>query len=252
FVSGSKVADYRFRFMTPSGEIDFSGHSTIAAFHILVEKGLAEIISDITMFNLETRAGVLQIEIVKNETTGIPEIQITHQKPKFMATYDPKEYAEALGLNLVDIMALHPVQTVSTGTPHLMIPVMTMKALQKIKPNWKKLEELKEDADYVSIQVFTRETQEVTSDAHVRHFAPALGIEEDPVTGSAAGGMGSYLVKHGIMGATNTVTSIIVEQGHFMDRPGRIFIEVAGDRTEIEQVKVSGTAVTILNGVILV
>ncbi|MHA2377598.1 MAG: PhzF family phenazine biosynthesis protein, partial [Candidatus Thorarchaeota archaeon] len=73
FVSGSKIADYRFKYMTPSGEIDFSGHSTIAAFHILIEKGLAEVVSDITMFNLETRAGVLQIEIVKNETTGIPE-----------------------------------------------------------------------------------------------------------------------------------------------------------------------------------
>lgn len=248
FVSNSKVANFRFKFMTPKGEIPFSGHSTIAAFHALIREGLVEPVQDVTMFSLETNTGVLQIEIVKNETTRRHEVQITHDQPKFLKTYDPKDYAEALGLSLADILSPNPVQTVSTGTPHLMIPITTMRAMKKIKPDWDRLEELRTDSDYVSIQVFTRETLEVTSDAHARHFAPALDIFEDPVSGSGAGAMGSYLVKQGIMDSTNQVTSIVIEQGHFVDRPGKVFVEVIGDSEEIRQVKVSGTAVRTLKG----
>ncbi|MHA1906455.1 MAG: PhzF family phenazine biosynthesis protein [Candidatus Thorarchaeota archaeon] len=252
FVSGSYTADYRFRYMSPTGEVDFSGHATIAAFHALVEAGLAEISQDVTMFSLETHSGILQIEIVKNDTSGHHEVQITHEKPEFLDTYDSVEYAEALGLNLVDIMSLYPIQTVNTGLPTLMVPVISLEALQKVKPDWEKLEELSSDADYVAIQVFTKDAHEVTSDAHARHFAPALGVREDPVTGAAAGCQGSYMVHYGWISSINTVSSIVIEQGHMMDRPGKVIVEVQGTQNDIQQVKVSGTAVTVIKGTILV
>ncbi len=250
FVSSSKVANFKFRYWTPKGELPFSGHPTIAAFHALIEEGLLEVVKDVNMVSLETNAGVLAIETVKNETSGLHEIQITHEQPKFMDTYDPKDYAEALGLTLADILSPNPVQTVSTGNPHLIIPLSTMKAMERIKPNWDQLEELRKGADYVSIQVFTRDVKEVTSDAHVRHFAPGLGVNEDPVTGSGAASMGSYMIRYGLMEPTIPVTSIVVEQGHFVGRPGKIFVEVQGDQENIRQVKVSGTGVTVLRGVI--
>ncbi|MFW9909315.1 MAG: PhzF family phenazine biosynthesis protein [Candidatus Thorarchaeota archaeon] len=248
FVSSSNKADYKFRYMTPKGEIDFSGHATIAAFHALVEEGLAEIMHDVTMFTLEIRTGILQVEVVKNDTTGIHEYQITHERPQFLSTYDSKEYAEALGLNLVDIMSLYPIQTVSTGIPNLMVPVISLDALNRVKPNWNKLHELSLKADYLGIEVFTREAHEVTSDAHARHFAPAIGVEEDPVTGSAAGGLGSYMVHHGMFSSVNPVSSIVIEQGHFMGRPGKVIVEVHKIQGEIRQVKVSGTAVSVIKG----
>jgi trans-2,3-dihydro-3-hydroxyanthranilate isomerase len=234
--------------LTPRGETVFSGHPTIAAFHALVESGHAEVIQDVTMFNLETKVGIIPVEIVKNETTGFHEVQITHERPEFLATYDPKEYLNALGLSLADLYSPNPVQTVNTGTPSLIIPLSSLKSLDRIKPNWDKLEELGEEADYTSIQVFTRDTYEVTSDAHARHFAPNLGVYEDPCSGVGAGNMASYIMKYGLMEATHPVTSIVVEQGHYMNRPGKIFVEVRGDQDEIEQVKVSGTAVTVLEG----
>ena len=252
FVSQSDVADFRFRFMTPRSELDFSGHPTIAAFHALVELGLAEIVQDITMFDLETKAGTFHIEIVKNETTRFHEVQITHDRPKFLTTYDPKEYLNALGLSLADLLSPNPVQTVHTGSPTLIIPVSSLKSLERIKPNWDKLEALGKDADYTSIQVFTRDTHEVTSDAHARHFAPQLGVNEDPFSGVGAANMASYIMKYGLMEPTHPVTSIVVEQGHFVNRPGKIFVEVRGDQDEIEQVKVSGTAVTVLEGKIYI
>jgi len=250
FVSKSRVADFRFRYMTPKSEIKFSGHPTIAAFVALVEEGLIEIISDVTTVRLETNSGVLDIEIVRNESTGHHEIQITHKKPQFMDTYDPKDYVDALGLSLADIHSPNPLQTVSTGTPHLLIPVSTSRSLDRIKPNWDRLKELQADSDYVSLSVFTRDTREPTSDAQVRHFAPALGVYEDPVSGSAAGSLGSYLIRYGLMEATYPVTSIVIEQGHYVERPGKIYVEVRGNQEGIDQVKVSGTGVTVLNGTI--
>ncbi len=248
FISKSRVADFRFRYMTPKSEIGFSGHPTIAAFHALVESGQIDLIRDVTNVRLETNTGVLDIEIVKNESTGQHEIQITHKKPKFMNTYDPKDYTEALGLSLADIHSPNPLQTVSTGTPHLMVPVSTSRSLDRIKPNWDRLKELQAGSDYVSLSVFTRDTREPTSDAQVRHFAPALGVYEDPVSGSAAGSLGSYIIKYGLMEVTYPVTSIVIEQGHYVERPGKIFVEVRGDQEGIEQVKVSGTGVTVMKG----
>jgi trans-2,3-dihydro-3-hydroxyanthranilate isomerase len=129
-----------------------------------------------------------------------------------------------------------------------MIPVSTMRSLDRIKPNWERLKELQKDSDYVSLSVFTRDTRAPTSDAQVRHFAPALGVYEDPVSGSAAGSLGSYMIKYGFMEPTTPVTSIVIEQGHYVDRPGIIFVEVRGDKENIEQVKVSGTGVVVFKG----
>ncbi|TET06770.1 MAG: PhzF family phenazine biosynthesis protein [Candidatus Thorarchaeota archaeon] len=250
FISKSRVADFRFRYMTPKSEIDFSGHPTIAAFHALVEIGRIDLLQDVTMTRLETNTGVLDIDIVRNESTGHHEIQITHKTPRFLDTYDPKDYAEALGLSLADIHSPNPLQTVSTGTPHLMIPVSTQRSLDRIKPNWDRLKELQTDSDYVSLSVFTRDTREPTSDAQVRHFGPAVGVYEDPVSGSAAGSLGSYIIRYGFMETPFPVTSIVIEQGHYVDRPGKIFVEVRGDQEGIDQVKVSGTGVTVLKGTI--
>ncbi len=248
FVSKSRSADFRFRYMTPKSEINFSGHPTIAAFHALVEAGYINLVQDVTMTRLETNTGVLDIEIMRNESTGHHEIQITHKKPRFLNTYDPKDYTEALGLSLADIHSPNPLQTVSTGTPHLMIPVSTQRSLDRIKPNWDRLKDLQADSDYVSLSVFTRDTREPTSDAQVRHFGPAVGVYEDPVSGSAAGSLGSYIIRYGFMETPFPVTSIVIEQGHYVDRPGKIFVEVRGDQEGIEQVKVSGTGVTVLKG----
>ena len=250
FISKSRVADFRFRYMTPKSEIDFSGHPTIAAFHALVEAGHIDLLQDVTMTRLETNTGVLDIDIVRNESTGHHEIQITHKKPQFLDTYDPKDHAEALGLSLADIHSPNPLQTVSTGTPHLMIPVSTQRSLDRIKPNWDQLKDLQADSDYVSLSVFTRDTREPTSDAQVRHFGPAVGVYEDPVSGSAAGSLGSYIIRYGLMETPFPVTSIVIEQGHYVERPGKIFVEVRGDQEGIDQVKVSGTGVTVLKGTI--
>ncbi|MHA2003995.1 MAG: PhzF family phenazine biosynthesis protein [Candidatus Thorarchaeota archaeon] len=243
FVLKSKVADHRFRYMTPGGEVDFSGHATIAAFHALIHEGLVEIYRDETMVSFETRAGLLQADIVKNETTRLHEVQITHQKPQFLDTYDPNDYNEALGITLADIDRLVPMQTVTTGIPIMVIPLSTSKAFEKVDCDWNRLIELQKGSDFGSVCVFTRDTHDETSDAQVRHFAPSFGVNEDAVSGAAAACVASYMIRYGIIDDTLGVASIVIEQGHSIGRPGR---------ENIELVKVSGTGIVVMTGTLLI
>jgi trans-2,3-dihydro-3-hydroxyanthranilate isomerase len=95
--------------------------------------------------------------------------------------------------------------------------------------------------------VFTRECVHPDSTVHARMFAPALGVAEDPATGSASGALGAYLVKHGLVEAKPTAR-ILVEQGYEMGRPSAIHVEVdAGDSGPTE-VRVGGRAVEVADG----
>ena len=79
-----------------------------------------------------------------------------------------------------------------------------------------------------------------------RHFAPPPGAFEDPFTGSATGGMAAYLWRHGLLDAL----TFVAEQGHWMARPGRAYVEVLGPRESMEAVRVGGGAVTVVRGAI--
>ena len=81
-------------------------------------------------------------------------------------------------------------------------------------------------------------------------FAPALGVPEDPATGSASGALGAYLVRHGIMEARPT-THLIVEQGYEMGRPSTIYVEVdQGPDGGPGEVRVGGQAVEVAEGIL--
>jgi trans-2,3-dihydro-3-hydroxyanthranilate isomerase len=79
-------------------------------------------------------------------------------------------------------------------------------------------------------------------------FARDFGLPpdtlEDPFTGSATGGMAAYLWHYGWIESP----TFIAEQGHWMARPGRAYVEVIGPREDIDTVKVGGAAVTVFKG----
>ena len=87
---------------------------------------------------------------------------------------------------------------------------------------------------------------------NLRTFAPTLGLNEDAVSGSSAASVACYVIRHGFMDPTIPVTSVVVEQGHFVGRPGKVIVEVRGDQSNIKEVKVSGTGVTVLRGTLFI
>jgi len=84
----------------------------------------------------------------------------------------------------------------------------------------------------------------------VRAFAPAAGVVEDPVTGSANGCIGAFIAKHGLLPARDGEIRYVAEQGIEMGQPGRVHVRVSGG-PEAPVARVGGQAVTVLRGELL-
>ena len=76
-------------------------------------------------------------------------------------------------------------------------------------------------------------------------FAPALGVPEDPATGSAAGPLAVHLLRHGRI---EPGEEIEIHQGIEIGRPSVLYARVYGSAQEIERVVVGGSAVEVAHG----
>ncbi len=239
----SAGADVAARYFTVDEEIPLAGHPTIATIYALVESGRLKLTGDTTRIMLELKVGPIPIEIYSSGGK-VQRVVMSQKKPQFLKTYEPADILPAFGLTPDDLLAGYPIQTVSTGTPQLMIPVRDLDVLRRVQVNAPLFNHLRENGDWFSPHLFC--AQGVTSEGQTfaRHVGPTL---EDPFTGSATGGMAAYLYHYGII----TQSKFIAEQGHWINRPGKATVEIVGSRNDIETVKVGGSAVTVLKGELL-
>lgn len=243
FVLRPAVADVRARYFTPAEEIPLAGHPTIAMIHALVETGRLAAAEGVTTISLELPVGVIAVDI-EVANGRVQRITMSQKKPAFLSIYEPTAIMPVFGLSPDDVLPDAPIQTVSTGTPQLMIPVRHLDVLRRCRLDAAAYEELRTQADFFSPHLFC--LQGVTAAGHTfaRHFGVPPDTMEDPFTGSATGGMAAYLWRYGLIAQP----AFIAEQGHWLNRPGQAFVEVVGAREQIETVKVGGTAVTVLRG----
>ena len=75
-----------------------------------------------------------------------------------------------------------------------------------------------------------------------------MGINEDPVTGSANGPLGVYLFERGEVEAEGETVTIVGEQGDVIGRKGRVTIRLTVQGTEVTALQIGGRAVTVLEG----
>lgn len=96
-----------------------------------------------------------------------------------------------------------------------------LKTLHSLKPNFSSLRDFSKEHSIIGVYCFSFETLDTSSDAHGRFFAPVVGVNEDPVTGTAAAALSCYLKKNTHL----EKSEIIIEQGDFIQRRGRIFVK---------------------------
>jgi trans-2,3-dihydro-3-hydroxyanthranilate isomerase len=243
FVYNSKKADFGARYFTPGGEIPLAGHPTIATVHALIESGRLSLTGEYTKITLELQAGLIQVEITSQESK-ILNITMTQIKPRFLATYKPIEVMPVFGLAAEDLLPNSTIQTVSTGTPQLMVCLQKLEALKRIQIDMPAFSALHKSGDFFSAHLFCLQGETSAGDTFARHFAPPPDLFEDPFTGSATGGMAAYLWFYGLIDEPK----FIAEQGHWLNRPGQAMVELMGPREDIQAVKVGGQAVTVLRG----
>ncbi len=243
FVVQSTVADFGARYFTPAEEIPLAGHPTIATIFALIDAGRLNLTGDLTTISLELRVGPIRVD-VESRRGVVQNIVMSQKKPQFLRTYAPDEVMPVFGLSTEDVLPGAPLQTVSTGTPQLMIPVRDLDVLRRSSLNTPLYVQLRARGDFFSTHLFCLQGATRQGDTFARHFVTPPDLLEDPFTGSAAGGMGAYLWRHSLIERS----TFIAEQGHWMHRPGQAHVEIIGPRDDIETVKVGGSAVTVLRG----
>jgi len=246
-------ADVRVQFFTPTTRVPFSGHPTLGTAYVLADEGEVELEEPVTRIHEELEIGVLPIDL-HVERGEITKVVMTGKSPSFHAALEEiSELAEALTLDEEEITATGlPPQVVSTGLPALMVPVRSLAAVQGIRCDvpldTPRLNALCERVGAQAVMVFTFETLERSSTVHVRLFAPLLGVEEDPATGSASGALGAYLVQHRAI-PTQPITRLCTEQGYEIGRPCTVHVEV-DTRGEGLEIRVGGQVVKSVEGYI--
>jgi len=254
FPPSDPAASIKIRIFTPTQEIPFAGHPILGAFFVLAKLGRFMLREPVTRLLHECNIGLFPVELHVRKRE-IHRVVMSQPKPQFLGTVEPVkdlfEVANALGLSKSLITGTKfPVEVVSTGLPVMIVPVRTLTAVRSIVPNVTAINELCARYGTNGIMVFTTMTVEELSTVHTRMFAPPIGVTEDPATGSASGALGAYLVQNGVVSVGPT-TEIVAEQGYEVERPSRILIQVESDDDAIQEVKVGGQAVMVLEGALM-
>ena len=247
FLFPSDKAAIRARYFTPMGEIPLAGHPTIASLFVMLAEGMLELPRQGERFELtmELKAGVITVHGVKRgDRTWITMRQLP---PRFGRVYSAAEVAPALGLQLSDFLPGVKPQTVSTGTPQLMVALKNEEALRRARIVLDEYTALKARGDFLSPHLFVVYNQEGNVSTSARHFGGVSLEDEDPFTGSATGGMTAYLYKNELMQGTE-LTAL---QGASLHSPGIAAATIIPDDSHpegIAGVEVTGTAVLIFTG----
>ena len=240
--SATPDADYQVAYYTGTSRIPLCGHDTVALVTILVREGRLAAPGAV---RLATDVGVLPVGI---DAEGF--VTVTMASPQYGPVLDSGEVAQALGLPLPEIDGTGlPVQVVSTGTPFVIVPVVHRAALSALAPDMAALTAFGDGLEdpVGGFYVWSPEAEGADVQVHARCFCPAVGLPEDPVTGTGSGAVGAYLARHGRL-AADGVATFRTEQGYAMGRPGSTQVRIKTAHGEVTQVQVSGPATVVGQG----
>lgn len=227
------------RIFTPAHEVDFAGHPTLGTAYVIREKILRRPLEQVT---LQLKVGPIPVHFPDGAAEPLWMDQI---QPIFGATLAASALAEVLGLPLGAFAANYPIQEVSTGLPHIIVPLNSLEFLKKAKVDRAKYFRFIEKTWAKNILVFSRQPYAPGHDVSVRMFADYLGIPEDPATGSGNGCLGGYMVRHRYLDSSHI--SIRVGQGHEIGRPSLLFLR-AEERHGSIRIEVGGKVAEIAAG----
>lgn len=232
----------RLRIFTTVQELPLAGHPVIGTWHLLAQLGVVPAQEGAVHVLQQTGAGILPVEIMFHD--GRPSRVTMTQKPArfFPARVPRAALMKSLGLKPFDLHPRLPLEYVSTGIFNLMVPLRSRATLRRIKMDVHSLSKLISSHGVLAYCFVLAGREKVFA----RGMIP-WELLEDPATGSAAGSLGAYLVRHGKLAPGKTLA---ITQGIEMGRPSHIAVQVNEQRGNLVP-RVSGSAVCILEGHIL-
>jgi trans-2,3-dihydro-3-hydroxyanthranilate isomerase len=229
----------RLRIFTTQQELKLAGHPVVGTWFLLAELGVVPAQEGGVHVMQQTGAGVLPVEIRFKD--GRPNrVTMTQTEAVFKPCKIKKAaLAKSLSLSPKDLASGLEPECVSTGIFNLMVPLKNRAALSKIEMNIGELRRLL-GKNATMAYCFALSAADK---AFTRGMLP-WELYEDPATGSAAGSLGAYLVKHGKFAPGHTLSIL---QGVEMGRPSQIEVEISTKGKRLVP-RVSGAAVRIFEG----
>jgi PhzF family phenazine biosynthesis protein len=207
-------SDYGLRWFTPLVEVDLCGHATLASAHVLWETG-----EPAEVLKFRTRSGLLTAERSANgHTRG-------HPADRAMPFADPP-----INGSLTASLGVRADSPVFRGRDDYLVEVADAATVRALTPDFSALAEVETRGVVVTAPGDTGGVDFVS-----RFFGPRVGIDEDPVTGSAHCLLGPFWARR--LGRT------ALEAAQLSRRGGRLHVEVGP-----ETVRLTGNAVTVVRG----
>jgi trans-2,3-dihydro-3-hydroxyanthranilate isomerase len=234
FVTAAEGDRYAMRIFTPGQELPFAGHPSLGTAFVLVREG--RVTSPAVQ---SVAAGEYEISVDLEGDSA----RMRQRPPTFGVELERGMLAEALGLAVEDLHPEMAPTVVSTGLPHLMCPAASADAVAAARPDAARLGELLASAGAGGCYLFAYlggagvepghghgeggrgEGERGGVSAKARLFAPGLGVNEDPATGSAAGPLGAFLAQLGVMPPGR----LRISQGEELRRPSTLLVDVEPD-----------------------
>jgi trans-2,3-dihydro-3-hydroxyanthranilate isomerase len=247
------AATRRVRIFTPAQEVPFAGHPTLGTAFFLVASGILPVDVDAATVVLEEDVGLVPVDVRMEDGRPVSACLTAAVPPSEQpADLEPAQLARMVGLDPDEVGAeldglrtpLEPV-VASAGLPFLVLPVRDVAAAERARLDtavWESL--LPEGSPSRMVYVVAPGGRGHGVDLHVRMFAPAAGVPEDPATGSAAAALAGYLGARGDDGEP----SWEVEQGLEMGRPSRLTLHAAVRAGRVLSARVAGAAVMVARG----
>ncbi len=220
-------ADAHVRIFTPGAELPFAGHPTLGSAWVL-----GEMLGKHTV-TLQLGVGLVPVEL-ERDGDAITFGRMSQPIPAWGAYDHTAELLDALGTTgKPDGL---PVEWYRNGPLNVYVEIDGEEALAGLRPDMQKLGRLP-----VNASCFTQAPSGWTA----RMFAPALGVPEDPATGSAAGPLALHLARHGRI---RFGEEIEIRQGAQIHRPSVLYARADGTDNAVERVLVGGQAVVVAHG----
>lgn len=243
FVTDWEGSGYSVRFFAANGEIEFSGHAAVALSNTLAREG--RIPGSLKKLYLRTISETLTVEINGDKAS------VQSPAPRFR---DPppwvimQEFAEALGANERYLHRGLPYGIAFTGLWSLFIPVVAPGLVDDLEPDMDEISNLSSQLEVAAVHVFAPYGPRKF---YARTFAPALGIPEDPVTGSTNAALGALLTRAGVVPRWEGEVNLNITQGHRMGGPGQVEVKVMYEPSgTITAAYIGGSSVVAERGVI--
>ena len=226
--------DYRVRIFTPGKELPFAGHPTVGTTWVLRggKDGILRL--ELTVGTLAVTVNDGFVEMEQPMPTFGPELRSVDIVPRL---------EQAIGAQTV--VGTPPYRVVSCGNAFLFAP-MALSEVRRLSANPSALQPLLDEVGAMGVFAFSvLDTVRPGSHAHGRMFPTGVGFSEDPATGSAAGPLGSYLVRYGL---AQPGQEIVIEQGFEIGRPSILRARIDGTRETITGVHVGGNVANVGGG----